>query len=372
MSGRTSKPSLAVDRIRLVVGVVLAAVVVLVAALLALLPGASGSASGAAPAAPRTVVDAFFSAYMNPDGRVVRRDQGGDTVSEGQAYAMLMAAALGESRPFALAWGWAESHLVERNGLMAWRWSGGAVTGTEPATDADLGAAAALVMAAHRFSNGAYLASARRMADAILAHEAVSTPAGTTLAAGPWARRPTIYVDPSYLAAAEVHQLVDAFGGPWSGIATTVTTELESLVVHATLVPDWAAMSTDGALRPVPRPGSASGPVRYGFDAARAPIWMASSCNSGLRRAAAGLGPTLRRDHGMVDLALDGRPDPGVRHPVGLLAEAATDMAAGRTSAGWTLVGRAMGLNRAHPTYYGTAWVALSVLGFDHILEPCP
>ena len=34
-----------------------------------------------------------WTRYVDADGRVVRRDQGGDTVSEGQAYAMLLAAA---------------------------------------------------------------------------------------------------------------------------------------------------------------------------------------------------------------------------------------------------------------------------------------
>ena len=37
--------------------------------------------------------DAFFDRYLQPSGRIARTDQGGDTVSEGQAYAMLLAAA---------------------------------------------------------------------------------------------------------------------------------------------------------------------------------------------------------------------------------------------------------------------------------------
>lgn len=361
-------------RIYIVAVAVLAAIVVLVAALLAFLPGSSrssGPTAATADLAPPAVVNAFLKRYMNPDGRVVRRDQGGDTVSEGQAYAMLMAAATGERRPFTLAWGWAKAHLLEPDGLMAWHWSGGTVTGKQPATDADLGAAAALVMAAHRFSDGAYLADAHRMADAILAHESVTTTVGTTLVAGPWARRPTAYVDPSYLSAAEIHQLVHAFGGRWTGIAYTVTSELESLTHNGSLVPDWATVSGDGTVRPTPRPGSSARKARYGFDAVRAPIWMASSCNSGLRAAAASLGPKLQRDHGMVDLTLNGRPDPGVSHPVGTLAEAATDIAAGRGPAAWGLVRQAIAANQAHPTYYGSAWIALSVLAFDHVLEPC-
>src|SRR6266571_1756749 len=46
----------------------------------------------------RSSAQAFLDGYIDPDGRVVRRDQGGDTVSEGQSYAMLTAVALGDRR----------------------------------------------------------------------------------------------------------------------------------------------------------------------------------------------------------------------------------------------------------------------------------
>ncbi|MBV8429650.1 MAG: hypothetical protein JO244_00690, partial [Solirubrobacterales bacterium] len=37
----------------------------------------------------------FLDRYVLPDGRVERIDQGGDTVGEGQAYGMLLAAGIG-------------------------------------------------------------------------------------------------------------------------------------------------------------------------------------------------------------------------------------------------------------------------------------
>jgi endoglucanase len=52
----------------------------------------------------RAASQAFLGAYLDAGGRVVRRDQGGDTVSEGQAYAMLVAAATGDRQRFDLAW----------------------------------------------------------------------------------------------------------------------------------------------------------------------------------------------------------------------------------------------------------------------------
>ena len=44
------------------------------------------------PACGRTrrVAGQFLDEYVEPDGRVVRRDEGGDVVSEGQAYGMLI------------------------------------------------------------------------------------------------------------------------------------------------------------------------------------------------------------------------------------------------------------------------------------------
>ena len=86
----------------------------------------------------------FLDRYVDDDGRVVRHDQGGDTVSEGQAYAMLLAVAADDRDRFAQVWDWTRAHLQRGDGLLAWRWAGGRVVDDEPATDADLDAARAL------------------------------------------------------------------------------------------------------------------------------------------------------------------------------------------------------------------------------------
>ena len=46
----------------------------------------------------------FLKEYVEPDGRVVRRDEGGDVVSEGQAYGMLIAVAVGDETRFRSIW----------------------------------------------------------------------------------------------------------------------------------------------------------------------------------------------------------------------------------------------------------------------------
>ena len=67
----------------------------IVASVLVTLTACGSSTSSSPPPAQPNVMRAgqfFLRRYVDGDGRVVRRDQGGDTVSEGQAYGMLIAA----------------------------------------------------------------------------------------------------------------------------------------------------------------------------------------------------------------------------------------------------------------------------------------
>lgn len=66
-------------------------------------------------------VESFFAGYVDDDGRVVRHDEGGDTVREGQAYAMLLAVAAGDRSRFHRIWSWTKEHLQRPDGLLAWR-----------------------------------------------------------------------------------------------------------------------------------------------------------------------------------------------------------------------------------------------------------
>src|SRR6185312_7706703 len=116
---------------------------------------AAGEPSGAAGMVDKAS-RFFLDHYEQSDGRVVRRDQGGDSVSEGQAYAMVVAAADGDRSRFAAAWGWSRAHLLEPDGLLAWRYAGGRVVDPQPAADADLLSAWALDLASRRFGDDGY------------------------------------------------------------------------------------------------------------------------------------------------------------------------------------------------------------------------
>src|SRR5262249_38780632 len=115
--------------------------------------------------------ETFMSRYVQPNGRVVRTDQGGDTVSEGQAYAMLRAVALDDSGRFRQVWGWTHDNLQLGDGLLAYRWADGHRASDQPATDADLDAARALVLGGKRFGSDAYTSAGERIGRAVLSNE---------------------------------------------------------------------------------------------------------------------------------------------------------------------------------------------------------
>jgi cellulose synthase/poly-beta-1,6-N-acetylglucosamine synthase-like glycosyltransferase len=309
----------------------------------------------------RTSATRFMDNYVSADGRVIRRDQGGDTVSEGQAYAMLLAVALGDRARFESVWNWTRSHLQLGDKLLAGRWSNGAVADPRPASDADLDAARALVLAGQRFGVSRYREQGAAIARAVLDNETVSAAGQTVLVAGPWARTDPAVVDPSYFSPRAYADLerVD-HDARWAMLASSSRSIISRLTSGGrTLPPDWAAISTTtGTVRPIDDPGdpSAGGSGTSGFDAVRVAIRSAESCVAADRRLAAALWPLYRRAPGRGQYALNGTPQVGWTHASSFVAAAAAANAAGDGSATASLLGQA---DDAHPTYYGDAWAAL-------------
>jgi endoglucanase len=347
-------------RARVLAGILLALVPVAVAAMLVSLPGAAG-ADGAAEAASAR----FLDDHLASDGRVVRHDQGGDTVSEGQAYAMLIAVAIGDRERFDLAWGWARQNIQRPDGLFAWHWADGAVRDPEPASDADLDIARALVLASDRFGAPAFRAEGARIADAILREETVTTPGGPVLVAGPWARGDVVRLNPSYFSPRAYADLAPASREVrWDGVAATSSAIIDALTAAGLgIAPNWAGLRADGA--PVPGPGP-GGETSWGLDAARITIRYAESCSEADRALAARAWPFLREVTRAGDVALDytldGAPTTSDVNPLGLVAAAAAAAAAGEPSERDALLERAEILGERHPTYYGAAWIALGRL----------
>ncbi|HEY6471948.1 MAG TPA: glycosyl hydrolase family 8 [Acidimicrobiales bacterium] len=308
----------------------------------------------------------FLDRYELPSGRVVRWDQGADTVSEGEAYAMLLSVAAGDRTRFDEAWGWTRSRLLQADGLLAWHWAHGQVLSTESATDADVDAAYALELAAVRFDEPTDLSAAISMASAIEVNETVATPEGRVLAAGPWAVGPPSFANPSYASPSELAALAQLPGEaePYTALAVGERALVAQVLKMDALPPDWVELTSGAPIDVTPQDSATDD--RFGFDAVRLPIRWAASCTAADRKAAASLWPALRpaaeRGRATVDLRLRRGREQGrgaVSSPVGLVAAAASAWAAGRRAEALALLARAEALNRAHPTYYSSAWVAL-------------
>ena len=318
----------------------------------------------------------FLARYVTGDGRVIRHDQGGDIVSEGQAYGMLIAEVAGKPALARMIWSWTAAHLMQPDGLFAWHATGsGQIEDPQSATDADILIAYALL----RYTGpdqAALHGAGRHVARAVLANESVDLPDGTPLlVAGPWAKAesPPV-VDPSYLMPGVNDALARLTGdGRWR-TAGTATTRLIRDVTHdgRRLPPDWAELSGD-RLVPTPAPGGGAG-VQYGLDAARVPIWFATACDASARNLAGNWWRYQLASHGrsgQIALSLDGATINPQSSPVTLLAAAAAAAAAGDQNAARQLRLEADSLALRSPTYYGDAWAALGPALLDGAIERC-
>lgn len=345
---------------------VLAITVAATAALWAtgLVPGRSGPSvrSQAEAAAER-----FLDTYVEADGRVVRRDQGGDTVSEGQGYAMLLAVATDDSERFELTWRWTEDNLLQDDGLLAFRWADGAVVDANAATDAELDVIRALVVAASRFDRADYRGDAERLALAVERDLVVDTGSHQVLLPGSWADDTTdgIVLNPSYYAPRSFRLLERLRpGGPWPSVTETARAFVAELTRARRLPPDWARLE-HGELRPVAEPGGDRGEGRYSYDAVRLPVRYAESCRSQDRDLAAALWPVIERLPAASVRELDGSDVTGERHASALVGAAAAAAASGQRERSTELLAEATALDDQRPTYYGSAWIALGRVLLD-------
>ncbi|MGZ6345838.1 MAG: glycosyl hydrolase family 8 [Candidatus Limnocylindrales bacterium] len=321
----------------------------------------------------------FLDLYVTPDGRVSRLDQGRDTVGEGQAYGMLLAAAVGDSRRFDSIWGWTKSNLRRPDGLISFLWAHGRVQDPQAASDADLDASRALLVAACRFQRPALRQEALQLGNAIMGVEvgSASFRGAPVLTAGPWAiSPPPVTVNPSYFSPATFTALRAASGdGRWSSLAAS-SRSITSLLMPTSgrLPPDWARLEGD---RPVPigSPSAPQTPPRFSFDAVRTLVRMAEDPDPAGRRIAARAWPVFQGQDPTklpVEHDLAGRPIGHILNPVVLVSAAGAADAAGQPAARDGLLDEAEALDRRFPTYYGAAWVALGrIMLTTNLLSTC-
>jgi len=324
---------------------------------------ASTPTSSAAPDAarsPEQLRTDFLDRYVR-DGRVVRTDQGGDTVSEGQAYGLLIAYANGDRRTFDAIWSWTKRHLLTDDDLLAWRWTPDeGVADGQSASDADLDAARALVLAGSAWDEPRYTAAGKTVAAAILEHETATTDLGTILLPGPWADSEPYRYDASYASPAAFSVLAKATGDDrWTALASGSRAVTKAVLDESALPSDWSQVHADGTVDPMPATGG-DGRVLYGYDAMRMPLRYAEACGAADRSLAGSIAPTLRRSTQLAaQLDLGGTAVTGDTSALAYAARAAAEQAAGQTSAATADLRRADRTAATTPTYYGDAWAAL-------------
>jgi Glycosyl hydrolases family 8 len=315
-------------------------------------------------AAQQRAAAGFISRYIRPDGRVARPDQGNDTVSEGQAYGMLLAETAGDHAAFARIWRWTHDHLRQPSGLFAFHANtAGQILDPQPASDADVIIAWALLRYRGPGADG-YHQAGRQVADAVLAHEVTTGPGGVPiLTAGPWATGRPASLNPSYWALPAFAGLASLTGNrQWRRLAASSVSLTRRLTLGGRLLPpDWAELTASGHLRPEPAPNGSQPETQYGLDAQRTVVWFTASCDPPATALAARWWRLLRP--GLRSQALALRPTGAVINSapavLPLVAASAAARSAGDAGASHRLLKLAGQQQRKNPTYYGGAWAAL-------------
>ncbi len=338
----------------------------------------SSSSSQSSSADPRQEAIAaarhFLDRYVDPDGRVVRRDQGGDTVGEGQAYGMLLAAAIGDQREFNTIWGWTQANIRRPDGLLSFLWRDGHIIDPQAATDADLDASRALLVAACRFNRPSLRQQGIMLGDAIMRIEVTTSHGAPILTAGPWAITPTITIDPSYFSPGTYAALRAATGNAsWTSLTASsraITNQLMS--GSSRLPPDWARLE-DGRAVAIGSPSDPQSRPQFDFDAVRTLVRMDE--DPAARPIIARAWPVFaNQDPNTLPVQhdLNGTPSGNTLHPVVLVAAAGAADAAGQYAARDGLLAAAAALDQRSPTYYGAAWVALGrIMLTTNLLDAC-
>lgn len=226
----------------------------------------------------------FKNRFILPDGRVVRPQNQNDTVSEGQAYAMLFAAWMHDRDTFDRCYLWTEEHLSRQNTdyhdhLLAWHWQDGRVIDWCAASDADADYAYALLLAAQQWgdngpkSSTGYADKAQKVLASILEKETARLSNGKLyFLPGDWQWDGTHYVlNPSYFAPAWYRLFFTVTQDPrWEELIASgyevvhQFSERLGPIQSVGLAPDWCQLNLDGSLE-----ASKTHSSHYSWDAIR-------------------------------------------------------------------------------------------------------
>jgi len=248
--------------------------------------------------------------FIDEEGRV-KRPKENDTVSEGQAYAMLRAAWMNDKDTFDKCYRWTEENLSRINktgdNLLAWHWKSGKVLDYMPASDADIDYALSLVFADSIWKGKSpsdladYGEKARKVLDDVLRFETYKTKTGR-LYLSPWIIENAqslekLPLNPSYYSPAHF-RVFQKFTRDkrWEGLVKTTYFMLDSLSQEFRgekgigLIPDWCLVDNSDRFYPMEGKSDIFGweSVRVPFRVAMDYFWFGSKeakrfFNKGLR-----------------------------------------------------------------------------------------
>lgn len=239
----------------------------------------------AAPPPGAQLLQETWASYLRTSvrrsGRVIDRKGGGQTTSEGQAYALLRAVWADDPEAFARIHRWTLRRLQhgDPTRLPAWKYGRHGlrvrVLDPQPATDADLLMAWALQLAGDRWDRPDYTELARTLARTTYAENVVLVGGRHVLLPGPWAKQTDpIQVNPSYFVPFAMRDLDRLDPGlDWTPVIDDGYAILAEAAPDGELLPDWLYLDPATGTR-VPAPSPAHD--RHGFEAMRLPWTFAA------------------------------------------------------------------------------------------------
>lgn len=270
----------------------------------------------------RPVWEAWKSAYLRNDGRVVDVLQNNASHSEGQGYGAVLATEFNDREAFTRIVDWAETNLsIRGDSLLAWRYLPGEtnpVPDLNNASDGDLFFAWALVRAAQKFNERSYLTRALATARALARTCILPSPANPneTLflpAAQGFVHEDRVLFNPSYVMPLAMREVAAATGV--TELAQTAQNAEAILLRLAQTgpVPDWIQVTADGMTTAPDFSANA------GYEAMRIPLYLVWS---GLNRH-----PAVSQMVRLYDRTVQpGVPVPTILEPVsGTVLEASND-----------------------------------------------
>ncbi|MGH7204263.1 MAG: glycosyl hydrolase family 8 [Candidatus Levyibacteriota bacterium] len=228
-------------------------------------------------------IDAAWNYYqkhfIHSYGQVI--DPSNDaTTSEGQSYAMLRGAFVGDKNTFDGTYAWTKDHLQSRktDKLFSWLWTKKdnkyQIGDSATASDADEDIALALLIANQKWHDPTYLTDAKQIISDIWEHEVVKINGRYYLTMGDGAKRPEGYlINPSYFSPAAYRLFADIDAShDWTQLADDSYATLNAINAQnkntAKLPPNWILVRNDGTISSAKKyfPDNAD---TYGYDAFR-------------------------------------------------------------------------------------------------------